>query len=82
MAQSHRPILGKAQAQVPADLLWAPPPTEQLGDHAAQLNVDVDTASTVTRSTDVGSRVPLLLANGVTWGFASLSHFGGRHFVS
>jgi hypothetical protein len=55
MAQPHGRVVGKVVAQVTTDLLWAPPPTKQLGDHAAQVIVGVDTASMVTCSSSGGS---------------------------
>jgi len=55
MAQSHRRIVGEALTKVTADLLRAPPLTKQLGDHAAELIVGLDSASMVTCSTRGGS---------------------------
>ena len=49
---------------MPADLLWTPPLSEQLGDDAAQLSVGVDTVSMVTCSTR--SRVPMSIEGSVS----------------
>jgi hypothetical protein len=51
MAQPHRWIIGETVTKVTADLLRAPPLTEQLGDHTAEVIVGVDPTSMVTRST-------------------------------
>jgi hypothetical protein len=55
MAQPHPGIIGKAVTKMTADLLRAPSLTKQLGDHAAELIVGVDTASMVTCSSRGGS---------------------------
>jgi hypothetical protein len=55
MAQPHRWFTRKAVAQVPPDLLRAPPLTKQLGDHGTEAIVGVDPASVTTRSASGGS---------------------------
>jgi len=42
-----------------ADLLRAPPPTKQLGDHSAELVVGVDAASVMPRPSRSGASVRL-----------------------
>jgi DNA-binding IclR family transcriptional regulator len=55
LAQPHRRIIGKAVAEVTADLLRTPPLTKQLGNHSAEVIVGVDSASVMTCSTRGGS---------------------------
>jgi len=55
MAQPHRRVVGEAQPKMAADLLRAPPLTKQLGDHAAEMIVDLDPAPVVTCSTRGGA---------------------------
>ena len=55
MAQPHRRVFGKAVAQVAADLLRAPPPKQELGDHGAEVLVGLDTAPMMTCSAHRGA---------------------------
>jgi hypothetical protein len=64
VTQPHRLIVGELDLEVPADLLWAPPLIQELGDNAAQLLVDVDTASMVTGSPS--SCVPMSVEGSVS----------------
>jgi hypothetical protein len=55
MTQPHRRFVGEAQAKMTADLLRAPPLTKQLGDHAAEVIVDLDPAAGQTCASHGGS---------------------------
>ena len=59
MTQPHQGNIGKAQTQVPADLLWAPPRPEQLGDQPAEPIIGVNPTATLTCMSRGGSTMSI-----------------------
>jgi hypothetical protein len=59
MTQLHGRVVDEAQSKMTADLLRAPPLEKQLGDHTAELAVDVDSASVPACSAHGGAAMSI-----------------------